>query len=140
MLRRVLRKIAEADPLYNSRDEITPGLFGLAHKTIDCSRERIDVAARRVAPTRAKVQERTAVSSTPAQEAHAAAGRFERIQIDMNFLAKRLRWRSFGPAFRLSVSGRAKRRLDLRMTSAFAFLVFIIFVSAMSAGRGGAKD
>jgi hypothetical protein len=25
--------------LYDSRDEITPGLFGLAHKAVDCNRE-----------------------------------------------------------------------------------------------------
>src|SRR6266849_1612987 len=58
----------------------------------------------------------------------------------MNVLAQRLRWRSFGPAFRLSVSGRAKQRLELRMTRAFAFLVFVIFVSALSAGRADAQD
>jgi hypothetical protein len=32
-------KITEADTLHDSRDEIAPSLFGLAHKAVDCSRE-----------------------------------------------------------------------------------------------------
>src|SRR5437879_744748 len=38
-LRGALREIAEADPLHISGDEVTPGLFELAHKTVNCSRE-----------------------------------------------------------------------------------------------------
>ena len=34
-----LREIPEADTLYISRDEVALGLFVLAHKTVDCSRE-----------------------------------------------------------------------------------------------------
>lgn len=44
-LRGMLGKVAEPNPLYNSRDEVTPGLFELAHKAVDCSRQRIALAA-----------------------------------------------------------------------------------------------
>jgi hypothetical protein len=34
-----LREIAETDALHISRDEVALGLFVLAHKTVNCSRE-----------------------------------------------------------------------------------------------------
>src|ERR1700730_13419645 len=39
-LRGVLSKIAEADTLHDSGDDVTPGLFVLTHKAVNCSRER----------------------------------------------------------------------------------------------------
>jgi hypothetical protein len=39
-LRDMLRKIAKADTLHDSRDEIALCLLVLAHKAVDCSRER----------------------------------------------------------------------------------------------------
>jgi len=62
-LRRMLRKIAEADALHNSRDGITPGLFKLAHKAVDCSRQRIGLAAMASYGRRVKVDNRIALSS-----------------------------------------------------------------------------
>jgi hypothetical protein len=58
----------------------------------------------------------------------------------MNVLAKRLRWRSLALTLRLLLSGQAKRRLDVALTRALAFSVFVIFVSAVNGGRADAQD
>ena len=46
-LRNMLREIAKADALHGSRDEVTFGLLVLAHKAVNCSRERMSLEALR---------------------------------------------------------------------------------------------
>src|SRR5207253_502910 len=37
-VRRALREVPKSHALHNSRHKISPGLFRVAHKTVDCSR------------------------------------------------------------------------------------------------------